>query len=256
MPYAVVGGERVFYALHRSTLLHAPHLVLIHGAGGNHQHWGSAVRNLRMANVYALDLPGHGHSSGIGLGSIPDYASLIPRFLDALQIGRALVAGHSMGGAIALQVALDRPQRVSALILVGTGARLRVLPAILDGILSDPASTVEFICATAYSSSTPRELVRQGQRQMLGVAPQTIHDDFAACDLFDVIGRLEEIHCPTLVVCGTEDRLTPVKYSTFLTEKIAGADLKLIEGAGHMVMTEKPEFLAQALQVALASWKI
>jgi pimeloyl-ACP methyl ester carboxylesterase len=155
-----------------------------------------------------------------------------------------------------MQVALDRPQRVSGLMLVGTGARLRVLPAILDGILSDPASTVEFICATAYSSSTPRELVRQGQRQMLGVAPQTIHDDFAACDLFDVIGRLEEIHCPTLVVCGTEDRLTPVKYSTFLTEKIAGADLKLIEGAGHMVMAEKPELLAQALQVALARWKI
>ena len=256
MPYTAVGGERVFYACHRSTLLRAPHLLLVHGAGGNHQHWGSAVRNLRMANVYALDLPGHGHSSGTGLGSILDYASFIWKFLDALQIERAMIGGHSMGGAIAMQVALDRPQRVSGLVLVGTGARLRVLPAILDGILSDPASTVEFICATAYSSSTPRELVRQGQRQMLEVAPQTIHDDFAACNLFDVIGRLEEIHCPTLVVCGTEDRLTPVKYSTFLTEKIAGADLKLIEGAGHMVMTEKPEPLAQALQVALARWKI
>ncbi len=256
MPYTEVGGERVFYAYHRSTLLHAPHLVLVHGAGGNHQHWGGAVRNLRMANVYAVDLPGHGRSSGTGLVSINDYASCVWQFLDALQIERAVIAGHSMGGAIAMQVALDRPQRVAGLVLVGTGARLRVLPAILDGILSDLASTVEFICATAYSSSTPRELVRQGQRQMLEVAPQTIHDDFAACNSFDIIGRLAEIHCPTLVVCGTQDRLTPVKYSTFLAEGVAGADLKLIEGAGHMVMTEKPEVLAQALETALTVWKM
>lgn len=256
MPYTVVGGERVFYAYHRSTLLRAPHLVLVHGAGGNHQHWGGAVRNLRMANVYAVDLPGHGRSSGTGLVAITDYASCIWQFLEALQIERAVIAGHSMGGAIAMQVALDRPQRIAGLVLVGTGARLRVLPAILDGILSDPASTVEFICATAYSSSTARELVRQGQRQMLEVAPQTIHDDFAACNSFDIIDRLAEIHCPTLVVCGTQDRLTPVKYSTFLAERIAGADLRLIEGAGHMIMTEKPELLAEELEATLARWKI
>jgi len=255
MPYAIAGGERIFYAFHRSSLPDAPHLILIHGAGGNHQHWGGAVRKLRAANVYALDLPGHGRSGGSGLTSITDYASRVRQFLDALGIERAFLAGHSMGGAIAMQASLSYPERVSGLILVGSGARLRVLRAILDGMLSDPAATIELICATAYSAWTPRELVRQGQLQMLKVAPQTIHDDFAACNAFDVMDRLQEMRFPTLVVCGTEDRLTPVKYSTFLQEKIVGAELKLIEGSGHMVMTEKPEALAEALESVLAKWK-
>jgi pimeloyl-ACP methyl ester carboxylesterase len=89
---------------------------------------------------------------------------------------------------------------------------------------------------------------------MLQVAPQTIHDDFSACNAFDVTERLGEIRCPTLVICGTEDRLTPVKYATLLAERIPGAELKLIEGAGHMVMTEKPDLVAEAIEMALTRW--
>lgn len=255
MPYTAVGEDKVFYAYHRSSGLRAPHLILVHGAGGNHQLWGSAVRNLRSVNVYALDLPGHGRSGGTGRWSIKEYSAFVLAFMDALHLDRAVIAGHSMGGAIAMHTALHYPQRVSGLVLVGTGARLRVLPAILDGVLSDPAGTVELICEYAYAPTTSRELVRQGQRQMLEVAPQTIHDDFGACNAFDVMERLGEIRCPVLVICGTEDRLTPPKYATFLAEKIAGAELKLIEGAGHMVMTEKPDAVAGAVEAALARWK-
>jgi len=254
MPYTIVGQDRIFYTYHRSSALHAPSLILVHGAGGNHQHWGSAVRHLQTANVYALDLPGHGRSNGSGRWSIEGYAAFVRDFMDALHLKQAVIAGHSMGGATAMQMALRYPERVAGLILVGTGARLRVLPAILNGVLSDFPNTIKLICESAYSSHASRELVRQGQRQMLEIAPPTLHDDFAACNAFDIMERLSEIRCPTLAVCGTEDQLTPPKYAAFLAEKIAGAELKLIEGAGHMVIIEKPEILAEAIEAALAKW--
>jgi len=132
-------------------------------------------------------------------------------------------------------------------VLVGTGARLRVLPRILTGILVDFKPTVELVCRYAYAGQAPLELAQRGQEQMLTVPAQTIHDDFAACNAYDVTDRLGELRCPTRVVCGTEDALTPYKYSTFLTERIAGAKLHLVEGAGHMVMVEKGEEVAQVI---------
>ena len=255
MPYTIIGNERIFYAYHAASHPRAPNLILLHGAGGNHQLWGYAIRSIKGGNVYALDLPGHGRSSGTGRWSIADYAAFVISFMDTLQLEGAIVAGHSMGGAIALEMVLHYPQRVSGLVLIATGARLRVMPAILNGTLSDPENTIKLICGYAYSPSAPPQLVHQGQRQMLKVAPQTIHDDFAACNAFDVTDRLTEVHCPTLVICGTEDTLTPKKYAVFLADRIAGAKLKLVHAAGHMVIIEKPDIVAAAIESALTSWQ-
>jgi pimeloyl-ACP methyl ester carboxylesterase len=256
MAYITIGDERIFYARHTSADSRAPHLILVHGAGGNHQFWGRAIRNLRAASTYALDLPGHGRSSGTGRWSIADYASFIVDFMDSLRLEQAIICGHSMGGATAIQMVLGHSQRVSGLVLVGTGARLRVLPAILDGTLSSFEDTIRLICEYAYSPNASAQLVQQGQRQMLNVAPQTVHDDFAACNAFDVMERVGEIRCPTLVICGTKDALTPPKYAAFLAERIAGAELKLVEGAGHMVMIEEPNLVAGAIESALTRWKL
>jgi pimeloyl-ACP methyl ester carboxylesterase len=152
-----------------------------------------------------------------------------------------------MGGAVAQTAALGFPERVQGLVLIGTGSRLRVLQNILDGTLTDYAATVELICQYAYSENAPAELVRTGLTQMMRVPAQVVHDDFAACNAFETTERLAEIRCPTLVVCGTEDRLTPPKYSAFLVERIAGARLVLVDGAGHMVMIEKEHQVADAL---------
>lgn len=255
MPYTIVGADRIFYTCHRSATAQAPHLILVHGAGGNHRHWGSQVRNVATATTYALDLPGHGRSDGEGRSSIADYAAFVAAFMDALQLEQAVVAGHSMGGATAMTLALQYPQRAAGLVLVGTGARLRVLPAILEGTLNNFRDTIELICRFAYAPGIPRQLVRQGQNEMLKVDPQTIHDDFAACNSFDIMEQLERIRCPTLVICGTEDRLTPPKYSQYLVDRIAGAELKLVPAAGHMVMVEKPDAVAEAIGSALTTWK-
>jgi len=256
MPYTAVASERVFYARRSALSPEAPDLILVHGAGGNHQHWGAAVRNLNCANVYALDLPGHGRSSGKGRAAIADYAAFVVGLMDALGLQKAVIAGHSMGGAIATTMALEYPQRVAGLVLVGTGARLRVLPKILEGTLNDFDHTVELICRYAYAPHAPHELVHLGQQQMLQVAPQTIHDDFVACNAFDVMERLAQVRCPTLIICGTQDALTPPKYSSFLAERIAGSELMLVEGGGHMVMVEKANEVAEAIASALARWNL
>lgn len=256
MPGYLIAGEPVFAAQHRPKTADAVSLVLIHGAGGNHLYWGAAVRTLPAAQVHALDLPGHGRSMGHGRTTVAQYASVVVELLNVLGIEKAVLAGHSMGGAIAQTAALEFPDRVQGLVLVGTGSRLRVLPSILEGTLTDYPAAVALICQYAYSGNAPVELVRAGQTQMLRVPAQVVHDDFAACNAFEVTDRLGDIRCPTLVLCGTEDRLTPPKYSTFLADHIPGAQLVLIEGGGHMVMVEKERQVAEEMTNWLTKWHL
>jgi pimeloyl-ACP methyl ester carboxylesterase len=254
MPYVTVAGERVFYALYQGDPgkrsgdgLRKRNLVLVHGAGGSHLDWPAPLRRLREANVYTLDLPGHGRSEGVGRSSIADYRDFLFAFLDAVSLEKAIVIGHSMGGAICLDFALHYPHRLAGLILVGSGARLRVAPAILSGILSDFEATVDLVVDYAFGPSASEQLKRLGRRRLLETPPEVLHGDYTACDAFDVMERLEEVRCPTLALCGTADRLTPPKYSVYLRDHIPGAELVLVDAAGHMVMLEKPEVVARAV---------
>jgi pimeloyl-ACP methyl ester carboxylesterase len=253
MPYLTLAGERTFYALFQGDVRGKRNLVLVHGAGGSHLDWPAPLRRLREANVYDLDLPGHGRSEGTGRSSIAAYRDFLFALLDALDLERAVVIGHSMGGAIALDFALHYPHRLAGLILVGSGARLRVLPAILTGILSDFEATADLILDYAFGPSAPEQLKRLGRQRLLKTPPQVLHGDYAACDAFDVMERLREIRCPTLVIGGIADRLTPPKYSVYLRDHIPGAELVLVDAAGHMVMLEKPEIVNKAISTFIAS---
>jgi pimeloyl-ACP methyl ester carboxylesterase len=247
MPYVTIVGERAFYALYQGDVRGKRNLVLVHGAGGSHLDWPAPLRRLRETNVYALDLPGHGRSEGTGRSSITAYRDFLFAFLDAMDLEKAIVVGHSMGGAIALDFALHYPGHVDGLILVGSGARLRVAPAILTGILSDFEATVDLVCDYAFGPSASEQLKRLGRQRLLNTPPEVSHGDYTACDAFDVMGRLGEVRCPTLVIGGTADRLTPPKYSVYLRDHIPGAELVLVDAAGHMVMLEKPEVVARAI---------
>ncbi|MCX7791288.1 MAG: alpha/beta hydrolase, partial [Chloroflexaceae bacterium] len=221
-------------------------LVLVHGAGGSRLHWPGSLRRLPGATVYTLDLPGHGRSAGAGCDTIEGYATAVADFLRAVGVERAVIAGHSMGGAIAMCLALDFAGLVSGLVLVATGARLRVAPAILEGIRDDFAQSVALITRYAWSAQAPARLVARGRKGLLETDPAVLLSDFTACDRFDVMDRLGEIRVPTLVVVGTEDQLTPPRYALFLAGHIPGALLAVIEGAGHMVMLEQPDEVEKA----------
>lgn len=251
MPYAEVGGGRLFYVLSRGPE-GAPVLVLLHGSGGSHLHWPAGLRRVEGAAVYALDLPGHGRSAGRARERVGDYAAVVAGFLDAVAIDRAVVVGHSLGGAIAMALALGFPERVAGLVLVGTGARLRVTPAILDSIREDLERAVDVIAQFAWGPGADRELVRREREMMLEAGPDVLYADFVACDTFDVMARLGEIVVPALVVVGDADRLTPVKYARYLADHIPQAELVVLEGAGHMVALERPSEVAEAVESFVA----
>ncbi|MFO3797218.1 MAG: alpha/beta fold hydrolase, partial [Anaerolineales bacterium] len=109
-----------------------PVLVLIHGAGGSRLSWPPALRRMPEVAVYTLDLPGHGRSAPPPLENIADYAAAIASFMDAMHLPPSVLVGHSMGSAIALTLALEHPAQVRGLVLIGSGARLRVHPSLLE----------------------------------------------------------------------------------------------------------------------------
>ncbi len=226
----------------------APALVLVHGAGGSRLLWPPQLRRLPGATVYTLDLPGHGRSGGPACDTMAGYAGAIVAFLDEVGVGRAVIVGHSMGGAIALTLALDFADRVAGLVLLATGARLRVAPAVLDGLHADFAEAVELINRLTWSPGISPALVERGRQALLEAGPAVLVSDLTACDRFDVMERLGEIAAPTLVIAGSADLLTPLKYARFLAERIPGACCEILEGAGHMVMLEHPVEVARAVR--------
>ena len=217
-------------------------LVFVHGAGGSHLIWNYQRKFFEKShNVVVVDLPGHGEAGNEGEDSVGAYANHLIHLLQVLPGDVFCLIGHSLGGAIVQEFTLFYPQYVEALVLVGTGARLRVLPEILEGIQERFEDTVKSICGYAFSKRTPTDLIQKGIETMLNSRPNILYGDFIACDRFDVMDRVGTIRVPSLVVCGSDDLLTPPKYAQFLVEKIEGARLEIIDGAGHMVMIEKPD---------------
>lgn len=230
-------------------------VILIHGAGGTHLHWPAQIRRLSGYRVYAIDLPGHGKSEGRGNQTIDAYCQDILRWMENVNIYRGVIIGHSMGGAIALRMALKYPERVIALSLVGSGARLRVLPQILENS-SSPTTfpiAIKAISERAFSKYSDPRLIELAAQRMETTRPSVLHGDFQACNTFDVMESIKKIQFPTLVVCGQDDQLTPVRYSQFLADQIPKAQLRIIPESGHMVMLEQPQIVANELSAFLAT---
>lgn len=226
-----------------------PPLILIHGAGGFHLSWPPQVRRLNGQAVYAIDLPGHGKSEGVGRQAIEDYTADVVAFMQALDLPQAVIAGHSLGSAIALTLSLKYAGQVLGLILIGGGARLRVAPAILEGAASFNTfdSTVQLVNDCSFGPNTPPRLKELAMERMADIRPSVLHGDYLACDAFNVMDQLEKIKVPALIMVGTEDRMMPLKYSEFLRDQIPHSRLEVVEGAGHMLMLEQPERTAQLI---------
>jgi pimeloyl-ACP methyl ester carboxylesterase len=246
-----VDGLPVAYA---TTGAGSPVVCLVHGTGGSGDVWVRQLEGLAdIGRIVALDLPGHGRSGGAVPRRIEDAAALVVRFLDAQGIGRVVLGGHSMGGAVAQHVALACPERLDGLVLIGTGARLRVLPRLLDLLANDPPHGVDLLMSLALGAKAPDELRGKLHRSLVLNPPGVILGDLQACDAFDVMDRIATVRAPTLALCGEEDRLTPPRYSRFFGQRIAGASVIIVPGAGHYVQLEKPDETTAALREFLGA---
>ncbi len=231
-------------------------VVLIHGAGAHHLFWPPRLRRMSGEWVLSPDLPGHGQSPGPAEAGIAQSAARLRQWMTSLDLGPAVLVGHSMGSAISLEFALGWPEQVAGLILIGGGRCLPVNPWLLEAT-ADPkrlGEAVERIIQWSFSRQAPRSLPAQAHERMLAAAPVVLHQDLTACNVFDVGERLPSLRLPTLVLCGSEDRMTPPEASQSLAETIQGAELELVEGAGHMVMLEKPEAVESRMRDFLNRW--
>jgi pimeloyl-ACP methyl ester carboxylesterase len=226
-----------------------PAVCLVHGTGGTGGVWARQLEGLAdVARLVAPDLPGHGRSGGEVPRSIAESSAFVARFLDALALPRVVIGGHSMGGAIALQFALSHPERVTGLALVGTGARLRVLPRLLDLLATAYHEGVDLLMGMALAASAPADLRASLHRQTAATPQRVVLGDLQACDAFDALDRVASIAAPTVAICGEEDQLTPPRYARFLGERIKDARVVVVPGAGHYVQVEQPDATTAALR--------
>lgn len=241
-------AANIYYAEQRSDTGRLP-LVLIHGAGGTHLHWPPEVRRIPGQPVYALDLPGHGKSEGLGQQAVDKYAEAVIAWADAVGFEQAVFCGHSMGGAVCQHLAVYSPERVAGLGLISTGARLRVLPDILENSASTFTfpRAVEIIMQKAYARQADPRLIQLARERMLEIRSTVLHSDYLACDQFDLMEQIENIQAPTLIMTGLEDQLTPSRYAQYLANKIPKSTLLLVPEAGHMLPLEKPHNVAAEL---------
>jgi pimeloyl-ACP methyl ester carboxylesterase len=243
----------IHYFLHEGGRQKKSPLVLIHGAGGDHLSWPPEIRRLTDMRVFTLDLPGHGKSKGPGRQSVADYAECVIGFMNAAELSRAVFIGHALGGAIALTLAIDHPQRVAGIGLISAGARLPVASAVLENA-ANPATFIRAVQSLQDLMHIPlaeKNMKDQVLRKLSSVRPSLFQGDLRASDQFDVTASLGAIKVPVLVLCGTDDQLAPRRFSENLAEHIPGAALQTIDGAGHLVMLEQPRRVAGLLSVFL-----
>jgi pimeloyl-ACP methyl ester carboxylesterase len=232
----------------RGILPERPTLVLIHGAGGQAQNFLPQLRFLdRHLNVLALELPGHGSTPGEGFGQIEDYAAWVHGCLEKAAWGPCYLGGHSMGGAVGLEVGMRFPGRIKGLVLMASGARFGVSPKILEGLEKDPHQTMVRINQWCYPKGTAPGLIAQAVRMMEETPASVTLKDFLACSRYDRRDRLGQFALPALILTGDQDIMTPPENAHYLHEKIPASVLAVIPGAGHMLMLEKPGEINQAI---------
>lgn len=227
-------------------------IVFLHGVGSDKSVWAPQLVYFGTTRrAVAFDYPGYGDSDPAAAGTTrDDYAAAILRAMDALGIERAHVCGLSLGGVIAIAMSAAAPERCASLILADTFAVHPEGRAIYERSIAASADMralaegrADALLAQPADAAVRSEVVET----MAKIDSAAFCIGAEAVWLADQRGRAREIHVPTLVVCGTEDRVTPPPLSRDLTHLIPGAQYEPIADAGHLSNLERPvEFNAVA----------
>ncbi|MDE2483094.1 MAG: alpha/beta fold hydrolase [bacterium] len=220
-----------------------PIFCFIHGAGCTAEVFAEQLA--AFPDALAPTLPGH---------TTPGAPASIAAFADALEADLAprgereiVLVGSSMGGAIALELALRRLPQVAGIVLIGSGARLRVAPAIFESIERDFPAAARMLAGYFFADATP-ERVERAAAAMLAVGAEQTLRDFHACNAFDATERLGEIAVPLLALVGERDVMMPPKFSQFVADRVPGAQARILPEAGHLAMLESPAATNEALR--------
>jgi pimeloyl-ACP methyl ester carboxylesterase len=233
-------------------------IVLLHGAGANGHSWHNQLDHLgRAHSPIAIDLPAHGRSSGVeGLKSIEEYSDFTVAFMDTLGISSAVIGGRSMGGAIAMDMALRYPKRVEALVPTVTAAKFNIPAERVEGLRAVAMGRAPQAFVTdGYSPATVKdhfEIVREGWMEQIRTDPRVRYTDVVVCtkvDLREQIGRIDK---PTLILAGADDPVTTPADAEFICGRIRGAQLRVVANAGHHLPNEQAAEANAAIESFLA----
>ncbi len=221
-----------------------PTLLFVHGAGQRAYTWRfqeDLFKNHPNFNYIALDLPGRAGSEGTGLQTLKEYKDFLLEFIDTLELENIILIGHSMGGGIAMLLAIEHPELLKAIVLVATSAKLSVATETLDKVRHNFEEFYEISPTRAFAEESSQELKDEYRRGLIDTGSEVCYGDLIACNKFDIMNEVEKIHIPTLIISADKDIMTPAKYGEYLHQKIYGSELYEIKGSGHFVMQEKAQ---------------
>ena len=255
-----VGQHDVYaYTGSRQPQPTAPNLLFVHGAANDHSVFALQSRYFAYhdRNVYALDLPGHGHSDGKALTSVDALADWLIAVLDALDIAKASLVGHSLGSLIALETAARASKRIEKVALLATAAPMTVSGELLAAASANDHIALEMI--NSWSFSAPRQLggnrwpgvwmTVNAIRLMERMRPNVLHADLSACnDYANGLKAAATVRCPALVLLGGRDAMAPPRAARELAKTLADARVVTLAECGHAMMSEEPDAVLDALR--------
>jgi pimeloyl-ACP methyl ester carboxylesterase len=241
-----------------------PWIVFLHGAGYSHLSWVLQTRAMANDgwNVLAPDFPGHGLSTGEPLKSVEEMARFTLAVMDAAGAGEAVLAGHSMGGLVALEIARIAAQRVRALVLIGTSAAIPVNAQLIETARKDPQKAYSMMNSWGYGPGAHMAQntwpganhVAYGIAMMRQSNPHALADGLVACAAYEKGAEAAKaFHGKALCMVGQFDRMTPSRNGLALAGMLARSQQLVVKGSGHSMHTEAPREVNAALRAFLAS---
>jgi len=221
-------------------------LIFIHGSGAYGGIW--RYQTDYLSNSEAINLPGH--LQGQTLDSVEEYADWLREYIREKRYEDVVLAGHSLGGAITLMYVLKYSQELKGIIIISSGARLRVHPRYLTPLEEAIKGNLQewYQVLEGMYRLTPEDYKREVIKQQKAIGSAVRLSDFLCCDKFDLMDKVQEIKLPALIICGELDVMTPVKYANYLGAKLTNSQVVIIPQATHLVFAEKPNAVNKAIE--------
>ena len=242
-----------------------PWIVLLHGAQNDHSVWDKQVSVLSESgwNVISPDLPCHGQSGGEPLASVPEMANWIAMLITDFGVRNPVIAGHSMGSLIAIELAMKHQLNCQKLILLGTALPMPVSSQLLAMTRDNPLEAIRLICKWSHNPAktpsgiaTSSEITAASLQLMERVHHEnsalTLFSDMNACNAYQPdFESLKQISVPVHIIAGEADKMTPLSAAKKASGYFKNSHLHVIPNAGHSLMTESGEETVQLLSAIL-----